>query len=270
MYEISIPKSDNLKKHIKNFCILKEFEGEINYFAYPQSGTSLAFYSNACIVKEDSFIEITKTEKDSPLILLLGKYKLPLQIRYKSYSPEISINFTPTGLNYFFQKNTSEIASNTAQFIDDNKWFKAGQQIFDHNSNTDKIDYLERFLLEILVEKDLSNVEKCVSDMNTNPTNSISTIAGNMNVSPKTIHRWFVNYIGCSPMDYKKIVRFRKAIDTKFDDSFQNLGQISFDSNFYDSPHFTREFKKLTQMNPRDFFSDIDYVADKNIPYKFL
>ncbi len=270
MYEIFIPKSENLKKYIYNFCVLKEFEGEINYLAFPQSGTSLAFYFNSHLTIEDNCINIKKTNTYTPQILLLGKYKLPIQIQYSSYSPEISINFTPTGLNYFFNMNACEIAKNTTQLIDNEKWFKTGTKIYKQNSTKEKIGFLENFLLENVVKKDLSNVEKCIVYLNQNPTYTISTIANKMNVSTKTINRWFANYVACSPTDFKKILRFRKAIDTKFNDSFQNLTQICFESSFYDSPHFTREFKKLTQMNPRDFFSDINYVADKNIPYKFL
>ena len=270
MYKIFIPKSEKLKKYIYNFCILNEFEGRINYLAFAQLGTSLAFYFNSCLTFEDDFINITNKNKYSPQILLLGKYKSPIQIQYNSYSPEISINFTPIGLNYFFDINTSEIAKNSIQLIDNEKWSKIGSEIFDQNSNEKKIDFLELFLLKNLVEKDLSNLETCISHLNQNPTFPISTIANKLNVSTKTINRWFANYVGCSPTDFKKIVRFRKAIDTKFNDSFKNLTQICFESNFYDSPHFTREFRKLNQMSPRDFFSDIRYVANKNIPYKFL
>ena len=270
MYKIFIPKSEKLKKYISNFCILNEFEGEINYLAFPQLGTSLAFYFNSKLTFEDDCINITKKNKCTPQVLLLGKYKLPIQIRYNSYSPEISINFTPTGLNYFFDKNTGEIAKNSTQLIHNEKWSKIGSDIFNQNSNEKQIDYLELFLLKKLVKKDLSNVETFIACLNQNPTFSISTIANKMNISTKTINRSFTKYVGCTPTDFKKIARFRKAIDTKFNDSFKNLTQICFESNFYDSPHFTREFKKLNQMSPRDFFSDISYVADENIPYKFL
>ena len=270
MYQIFIPKSKSLKKHIYNFCVLKEFDGTVNYLAFPQLGTTLAFYANANLKIGDNCITITKCNESNPQILLLGKYKLPIQIRYRSFLPEISINFTPTGLNYFFKERTGVIANKEAQLINAEEWIKITNQIFNQGTNDEKIDVLETFLIDNLLNRELSILENFISLLNKNPEYTISHIANLLGVSRKTINRCFNNYVGCSPMDFKKIFRFRKAIHTRFNAPFKSLSQIGFDSNFYDSPHFTREFKKLTQMNPRDFFSDVEAVVDKDIPYKFL
>jgi AraC-like DNA-binding protein len=269
MYEVFIPKSEKLRKHIHNICVFRAFEGKVKYFAFPQLGTTLAFFQSADVTCENNCVNVTKSSTHKPQVLVLNKYIVPLQLQYHSYCPEISINFKPTGLNYFFPINTSEIEKDAHQLISYEPWLKMAKQIFEPKTNQAKIELLEHYLIENLIEKDLAKIEECISLLDQDPAPRIATIAESMHVSVRTINRWFAEYIGCSPKDYKKIMRFRKAVDTKFSDSNQNLTEICLASNFYD-PHFTREFKTLTQLNPRDFFSDIDYVANQNIPYKFF
>jgi AraC-like DNA-binding protein len=270
MYEVFTPKSDVLKKHIYNYCVLKPFDSAVNYLAFPQLGTSMAMYSHSTLKIKENSISISKAKELNPQILLLGKYKLPLQLDYTEFSPEISINFTPTGLNYFFKENTATIANGITQFLSGEKWVAIANQIFKEKNSRAKIDALEHFFIENRIDKNLTLIESYLSISNKYPEYNISQIANELNVTSKTINRWFKSFIGCSPTEFKKIVRFRKAIETKFNDSSQNLTKICFENNFYDSPHFSREFKKLTQMNPREFFSEIEDVSNKNIPYKFL
>mgnify|MGYP000170950054 CR=1 FL=1 len=270
MYEVFTPKSKALQKHIFNFCVLKEFDNSVNYLAFPQLGTSIAFFSQSNFTLNDRFISISKAQEKKSKILVLGKYKLPLQLKYTEYAPEISINFTPTGLNYFFGENTGVIAPKNGQELLDTKWLDAGNRMFSKKSSIEKIEVLERFLNSALIEKDLTLIEDYLAISDQHPDYTLSEIADQLNVTTKTIHRWCSNCIGCSPTQFKKIVRFRNAIESKFKNTSQNLTQICFENDFYDSPHFNREFKNLAQMNPRDFFSDINDVSDQNIPYKFL
>ncbi|MDD2983612.1 MAG: helix-turn-helix domain-containing protein [Crocinitomicaceae bacterium] len=270
MYDIFIPKSEILQKYIHNICVMQAFSEAINYLAFPQLGTSIAFYKHTKIVLDENCIYLENNLKENTQVLLLGKYTLPIQLHFQQYTPEVSINFTATGLNYFFEKNTDEIASENVQLITSEIWTETVNQIFEQETSAQKVEVLEERILSILIEKDISLTENFISIMNENPEQTITDIAANLGVSSKTINRQFTKYVGCSPMEYKKIVRFRKAIQTKFSEPFKNLTQVCFDSNFYDSPHFTREFKKLTQLNPRDFFTQIDDVGKQAIPYKFL
>lgn len=270
MYEIFIPKSAILQKYIYSIYVMNEFIEPINYLAFPQLGMTMAFFANTNLSLEDNCISIGSSEKNDPEILLLGKYKIPIQLKYERSVPEISINFTPTGLNYFFEENTFDLAKNESQLISKENWLAFTTQLFIASNNDEKMEMLENFLMGQFIKKDLSVVENYLAALNENPDQTISNFAEQLNISAKTINRSFAKYVGCSPMDFKQILRFRKAVNIKFNKPFENLTQLCLDSNFYDSPHFTREFKKLTHLSPREFFADIAPVADKNIPYKFL
>ena len=270
MYEIFIPKSAILQKYIYNFYVMKEFAEPLKYLAFPQVGMTMAFFINTSLHLENKGFTIAPSEERDPKILLLGKYKLPIQLQYERSTPEISINFTPTGLNYFFPENTCDLAKVGTQLITKENWLKAADEIFQQENTKEKIQFLEHFLLDNYVEKDLSVVENYLLALKENPERTTSDIAKDLKVSTKTINRLFAKYVACSPMDFKQILRFRKAVQTKFDNPSENLTQICFDSNFYDSPHFTREFKKLTHLSPKEFFAEIGPVSEQDIPYQFL
>ena len=140
MYQVFTPKSEILKKHIYNYCVLKPFDGPVNYLAFPQLGTSMALYSHSKLKIEDNCISVSKAIEPNHQILILGKYKLPLQLEYSEYSPEISINFTPTGLNYFFKENIGVMANAITQFLNDEKWVTLANQIFEEKSSCQKRD----------------------------------------------------------------------------------------------------------------------------------
>lgn len=270
MYDIFVPKSEELKQHIYNFCVLQPFKGKTSYLAFPQMGTTMAFYSQSDIKTHHNHVVISKSKEPNAQVLLLGKYTLPLQLTYPHFTPEISINFTPTGLNHFFKDDTATIAKNLMQLITQENWIALAMRVFNQKNNDSKMEVLEDFLLENLIKKELTLVEQFIDISNENPALTVSQIADELQVSTKTINRRFTNYVGCSPTDFKKIVRFRKAINFKFNKPASNLTQVCFEASFYDSPHFTKEFKKLTNTAPKDFFSSIENIAESEIPYKFL
>jgi AraC-like DNA-binding protein len=95
----------------------------------------------------------------------------------------------------------------------------------------------------------------------------IKDIALKMKVSERTINRWFHKYIGCPPKDYKKIMRFRSSLKNSKE---MNLTELCLNNDYYDSPHFTNEFKLLTNRSPRDFFNAMSEVGEERFPYIFL
>jgi len=270
MYENYLPQSEKLKKHIRHISILKHFNGTVNYLAFPQLGTTLALYPSANLTLRDKKITISNSTQLSSQVLLLGKYNTPLHINYQNFTSEISINFSPTVLNYFFDENTATLTQHSCQLITHVAWLNLVRKLIPISDNRKKVDIIESFLLHSIKAKNLSIIDDSIAIFDTIPELKISELAHQLQVSTKTINRCFVNYVGCNPTAYKKTLRFRKSIKSKLNNPKQNLTTLCFDSDFYDSPHFTREILNLTKMNPRLFFSDLKAVGDQEFPYKFL
>lgn len=272
MYEVFKPKSEILKKHIVSFNILKkdiDFE-RINYFVFPQKGTTIGIFKNTKVDFNHSQINISNSKEENCKIVVFGKYLIPLYLQYESFVDEISINFTPTGINYFFDESMSAIAPNNIQLLENENWDFLPTVLFKQKNSNDRIEALELFLLKNLNNKELTSLEDVVTLFENDTEQKISKVAKTINLSERSINRYFKSYIGCSPAQFKKICRFRSAIENKFDDTENlNLTEICLNNNFYDSPHFTNEFKKLTNNNPRKFFSKVVKVGKDNYPYIF-
>ena len=267
MYDVYRPKSEVLRKYISEFTILKkEAFTPINYVAFPHYVGSIVFLANAKVEYYNFKIKVTKADTNAPFIVVLGKYLKPLHLFYQDYVDEIGINFTPTGMNYFFDDNFDKIAKEPFQFLNNKNWNDFSKILFQQNEN-ERIELLENFLLSQVKKKDLKNIEHIIEILQNDVSIRVKDIAVKMYISERTINRLFHKYIGCSPIAYKKILRFRNSVIMKNEE--MNLTELSLDNAYYDSPHFTNEFKQLTAINPKKFFNQLTKIGDKEFPYIF-
>lgn len=134
-----------------------------------------------------------------------------------------------------------------------------------------RVELAESFLESMLRNSQLTEIERAVSTIVKNPSANVNEIAQNSCVSVRSLHRKFNEYVGCSPMVFKRIVRFRRSID--FDARKQqnlNLTEISQIHDFFDTAHFRKEFLKLTHQNPVDFFKTISEMGNHKFPYRLI
>jgi AraC-like DNA-binding protein len=267
MYEIHQPKNTPLKKYISEFAILKkDLFKPINYLAFPHHRGSIAFFSQANITYDNLTLEIERDDHLSTSIIILGKYKEPLLLKYRNFVDEIVINFTPTGLNYFFTENYDKIIDTPIKFLKNEKWIEFSKQLFKAKKN-ERICLLENFLLSHFMEKNLSLIEHIIDKMENNKSLKIKNISQEMNISERTINRIFHKYTGLSPKDFKKILRLRNTITMH--NKKMSLTKLCLNNDYYDSSHFTNEFKNLTKRNPRSFFNSLKKINSMESYYIF-
>lgn len=268
MYKTYKPKSEHLKQYIQDFTVLDEkgtFPNE--YFAFPHNIGAIIFLKNAQIDYKSNTLGIKNAAAEKPEVLSIGKYLEPLFVSFKNYVEEIAINFTPTGINYFFDENFCDIAKLPIQKVNDAEFTKFSNTLF-NTKEEDRIELLEQFLIQRFREKDLQLIEQVILKIETDKSLKFKEICEELNVSERNINRLFHKYVGCSPKNYKKIIRFRGAIKD-YNKSEFNLTQICFENDYYDSPHFSREFKSLTNKNPKDYFKQLKYISNNKYPYIF-
>ncbi len=272
MIEEIKPKSEFLKKYIQSFSILKSNgQKDINYYLFPQLGTTMVLAVDTAIKRYDNKIQFIHDLNSPPKIEIFGKYLNPVQIRYQGIFNEFSIDFAPLGVNYFFNEPYNALAPNNFQEIKHNDLTQLAKSISDVDDNEKKIELVEQYFLSVFKEIKAKYLEEAISLIGQNQDISIETIAKQCNVTTRTLNRAFNNYLGCSAQAYKKIARFRKAIDYKIrsKDSV-NLTNVCHNNSFYDSSHFLREFKLLTQNNPSNFFNSISEMGISKFPVRFI
>lgn len=264
MYKVVYPISETLKKHIVSYTILEKFDEEISYFAFPQRGNTIAFIKNAVIEIHKNELTISEKKTEGVKLLALGKYLNPLKICYKTAVPEIAINFTETGINYFFKNYFSDIALKDIQLASFNP--ESENTLFSENFE-DSIHRLEEYLLKKIRDLDLTNIEMSISIISENPSIQTKELATKVHLSEKTLNRHFQKYVGCTTTQFKKIVKFRNSIETYFEGRIKNLTELCYDNNYCDSPDFYRQISKISGFKPSQFFREITEVSTDNFPY---
>ena len=266
MFTYHLPQSEVLKKHIDYFYELSTRQNfPLRYTAFPTTGTCLSFFRNAIITIDGSDVVISQSTKPQPAVILLGRILAPVNIYFRGYVEEVSIVFNAAGINHFFDKPYSVIAPDLHNVIIDKKWQDVSGELFSR-SGADRLFYLEKFLLSQLVA-DNKKYLATISDLFLNDEEiRVRTLAEKVYMSERNFLRYFKAGFGCSPSEFRKIIRFRKAVSTKEGRSL--LNDICFQNSYYDPSHFRKDFRKLTFSSPSVFFKTISRIGPGNYPFK--
>ena len=271
------PKSELLKKHITSFNMFERREDfHLRFFAFPQYGSTLEIVENASITRTVTTMKLRPHLKKpgtvkTYAIEIFGKYTEPVFLNYEGYLNGFTINFKPLGINYFFDRPYLEIAPKNFQKFSHPDWKKFATDLFDLTKFEDRIEFAEFFLEGLFQEIHIPEIEKAVEVILKDPAISIDELAKACHMNTRSLLRKFNKYVGCAPSVYKRIVRFRKAIDfSSIKEKELNYMDICYNNNFFDTSHFRKEFLKLTHQNPTSFFKTISQIGNHQFPYKLM
>ena len=80
----------------------------------------------------------------------------------------------------------------------------------------------------------------------------IESLAKDLGINNSTLYNNFILFIGQSPKDFIKTVRFRTALSSLKQQNKVSLTHISYSANYYDQSHFIKEFLQLTSYTPKE------------------
>lgn len=270
------PQSPRLSRYIYEFNVLEAEEDFCTrYHAFPQKGSSIALFGNVQLERFEDHLRISPSaEPGKARVELLGKYLKPIQISYSGPVPEIAINFTPVGINHFFTSTYHKMGAKNFQPIELSAWQNMAGELWQLPDDGARIPFLEQFLesqLPSQPSESLLAIEKAVELMESVEEIQVKEIARTIGMNEKTFVRNFKRYAGCSPVQLKRILRFRRSIDLRLlNASLENLTQVAVEGLFYDSSHFGREYKLLTGQSPKAFFHLVSFQKDSKYPYLFV
>ncbi len=260
------PSSPILKKYIECFYIYNgKASTSFSYVAFPHFNTGLSFLKSASVNRKNWSLQISGNNDVGIHIEILGKYTTPILLEYKGELREISIVFKPAGLNRFFKDNYFSLAPKFSQELKNDVWAQFGESLF---SSDDDISKIESFLLsQFWDNQEVSNIENSLKLLeNNNEQISISDIAIKVGLNIKTFQRHFLKHMGCSPVEYRRICRFRSSLNNKLNNTqLKNLTEITYEEGYYDQSYLIKEFRKITNHNPKDFFRSVTKVDGDRI-----
>lgn len=267
------PTSPLLKEYIDSFYFFSAAPADsFRYLAFPHTNTGLSFLRGVTITRANFEAKIVGGSGIKPeyCIEILGKYMQPVLVHYTGRVEEIAIVFKPLGINRFIDTDFLTAAPNFSQPFEERAWQDVAPALF---ASADPVKFLEEFLLAKMAEKNelrqlegaLALLEDKLSDY------PVTAVAESTGLGFKTFQRHFTKALGCSPTDYKRIARFRNALNAKIHSKeLKSLTSISYETNYSDQSHFIREFRKLTSQNPKLFFREVSLVDGEKIAWEIL
>jgi AraC-like DNA-binding protein len=222
----------------------------------------------ASVQRQDWTLQISENRTDSVHIEILGKYTTPVFLEYKGTLREISVIFKPLGINRFLKNNYLSLAPHFSQELVNDVWRKLGETLF---SGDDDICKIESFLLSQFYDyPEFSTIDKALRLIeNSDEKMAISTIASEVGLNAKTFQRYFQKHMGCSPVEYRRIFRFRSSLTNMLNSAeWKNLTDITYEGGYYDQSYLIKEFRKITNHNPKDFFKSTSKVDGDKIVWE--
>ena len=267
------PESPLLKRYITCFYILEKTASEkpVTYFTFPSIYTIVTISAETSTFVSPDKIITTHCPTAPIESNLVCDFNQPVLISYEGKINEITTYFKPLGLSAFIAHDLRHYNSGT--FPDFNPYddYKAAMadilSIADHQ---ERIQALEAYWLSKLKPFEDLLLEGVLREMlDTNNLNqSMTTLSRKIGRSRTTINKHFDQHICKSPSQFKKIVRFRAAIQSQQDDK-NNIGR-SYHVDYFDQSHMIRDFKKLTGFTPKVFFSKIAALERDEIKWIFI
>ncbi len=258
-----IPQSDLLKPYIEVFYFFKDTSNTtFSYLAFPHVNTGISIFKGAKISRKDYTIKIESSQTADYHVEILGKYTQPVYVSYNGIIEEISIIFKPLGISRFLSTPYFDNAPEFSQALSDIEWIDFTKTFFE-NKNT--LAELEAFLIRQLHHNpEFELIEKALPLM-TNSDAKLTDICEQLSI-PKTFQRLFSKHMGCSPITYKRILKFRKSINEHlYSNKLSTLTDISHNNFYYDQAYFIKEFKKMTGKSPKLFFKKSQLVDNNKI-----
>ncbi len=195
--------------------------------------------------------------------LLSGQQKEYYDIRISGFLSLFSIIFQPHGLVVFFDLPVGEIFNQNVplkyvlkDIVDDFELILTKAESF-----SDRIMIVERFLAHRISKSsrkyEFDRIKHSIGLINrTRGIVAIEYLASAACLSRKQYERTFLNYVGSTPKQFLRTVRFQNAINEKAKRRDISLTELAYQCGYYDQSHMTSDFHKLSGMTPKKYFSD--------------
>ena len=267
------PQNKELQKYIESFYILEhsQKEGKISYLTFPSIFSIVAVVNNAeNIISADNIT--TKFSKSKSLeTSLVCQFNVPICFKYQGNIKEICIYFKPLGLNAFLKKQLASYChSYFNPFVPFSDYEIEMKKILNTENRTLLVESLEKYWLSKLIGFFHPFLSNAISKIEENPKITTLELANEFNVSQKTLILQFKKHICKTPSEYKKILRFRKALtEMQVSKKKTKLTELSYIIDFFDQSHMISNFKSLTGYSPKIFFKNLRTIENSKIHWIF-
>ncbi len=201
--------------------------------------------------------------------VLSGHHKSFFDIKIREKISLFSILFEPAALKIFLNIPQSELNNRHVplQFLIKKEAGRIEEGIALTKSFPEKVNIAETFFSAWLQQsndfytyKRIARAVSCIKQAK--GLNSVERLADITCLSTRQFQRTFADYVGATPKQFLRTVRFQSAIHTRSLNPQLSLTQLAYHCGFSDQSHIINEFHKFSGQAPGTFFSGCDSVSD--------
>jgi len=206
------------------------------------------------------------TFKALPAIGTRNILESPVNLKTEGDFFNVSVRMVPHGLSFFSKVPMNYVLSEDAvsmyELFTEQEFAELVEKLHTCPDDKRRVLLIESFLLKkisVPANHDFNAALKLIHA--SKGAVNVSNISKRLNVSEKSLNRYFNRYIGVNPITYINLIRFRTVVDgMNRSDNTQDLLQFAFDAGYYDQAHFIKRFKQFSNHTPGDFL----FEKDKN------
>jgi len=196
-----------------------------------------------------------------PKSFVFGQITAPLEICPTGKTDILAARFHPDGFEPFTSIPVSEMENKAVALKDlfGEEGSQLETQVLATREHSDRIHLIEQFFLRKLRSPETLGrmIRSGIELMHKfNGQVSVNDLAGLLNTNRRQLERKFSTTIGISPKQLSKIIRLQSAIKMLEQKQYTNLTSLAYANGYFDQAHFIKDFKELTGMSPKKFYTD--------------
>ncbi len=256
----TISPSAPLAPFVKHYWVLEACnkDGIIKERVIPTGNIEIMFHYR----KPFSSILPTGESRTQDRSMISGINHSWFDVNTNGESGAIAITFYPGAAANFFDLPLIELEGKSIHLEDiaKGKTHSTEEQLAEAATLQERIRIIENFLLKRLCPtpaQDMKLIRQGVGIVkNFKGQIKATELAQKLCTTPKTLERKFALYVGNTPKQFIKIIRFHEAITTITSIKPGQLTQHALENGYYDQAHFIRDFKAYSGYTPKEMISD--------------
>jgi AraC-like DNA-binding protein len=256
-----------LKDYVKYYCIMESesHDEAVVERVIPTESVQLMFhYRRPFVVRGDRQANLVQ-----PRTIISGLSHTFSDVGTDGEAGVIFVTFYPGKACHFMRFPLSEIENRSVDLGDvfNREIREIEEKLFHAETAESKIGLVEEFLInhfsaipvydQFLITRGIDLVKRY------SPTMTAVELAEELCVTTKTLERKFAGYIGKTPKQFIRLMRFQKIIAGLTKNKESSLTDFAYQNGYYDQSHFIRDFKAYTGYTPKGFLTAYpDYSAE--------
>ncbi|MET0464708.1 MAG: helix-turn-helix domain-containing protein [Chitinophagaceae bacterium] len=274
--EVYRPQSPLLKQHIECFYVLSRSKNAppSTYLTFPGTQQVVSLYANTTSEITDESVIIRYEPNGVLESRIVGRFQRVVCVRYEGPVHEITTLFRPLSINAFLPIPLKDLAQGHFPLFDPYPDFMDVMtgiyRLTDVHKQLQEIEtywlgkyhgYQHPFLPSVLEHLYQDDPDE----------QGIASICKAQGISRQTLHHHFERYLCKTPSLFRKIIRFRRAMQHYHPEKFQaGLSRLSALANYFDQSHMIRDFKALTGYTPNNFFPRLSKIGNGEVNLLFM